>query len=145
MKCRSISQKEYFLGKKNPNYRGEKAKYQARHKWIYSHYGSINFCQLCFEKSINKYKYDWANISGEYKRDISDWVRLCRKCHKNFDKDYSKIGENSFSAKLKNEDIYRIRKCYKDKTFTIKELSNQYNLTFSTIYSIVKMLSWKHL
>jgi len=24
----------------------------------------------------------WHNISGEYKRDVSDWIRLCAKCHK---------------------------------------------------------------
>jgi len=28
---------------------------------------------------------NWANLSGQYKRDISDWVELCAKCHKNFD------------------------------------------------------------
>lgn len=28
----------------------------------------------------------WANISGKYLRDITDWVRLCVSCHKYFDK-----------------------------------------------------------
>jgi hypothetical protein len=29
--------------------------------------------------------FDWANISGEYLRDFSDWQQLCKLCHKAFD------------------------------------------------------------
>lgn len=83
VKCRRKSQGITIRGDGNPNWRGEKAKYQARHKWLYSCYGSINFCQHCYKKGNGW--YDWANISGKYKRDISDWVRLCRSCHVKFD------------------------------------------------------------
>jgi len=34
-------------------------------------------CQDCKKKP----PYDLANISQEYKRDLSDWEWLCRKCH----------------------------------------------------------------
>src|SRR6185312_1937249 len=27
----------------------------------------------------------WANISGKYKRDLSDWIALCTLCHTAFD------------------------------------------------------------
>lgn len=30
--------------------------------------------------------FQWANISGEYLRIVSDWKQLCVKCHKKFDK-----------------------------------------------------------
>lgn len=30
-------------------------------------------------------RYEWANISGEYKRDRSDWVMLCPSCHRKID------------------------------------------------------------
>ena len=29
--------------------------------------------------------YEWANISGEYKRNRNDFLRLCRTCHRRFD------------------------------------------------------------
>jgi len=31
-------------------------------------------------------KIHWANKSGEYLRDKDDWIRLCCKCHKKYDK-----------------------------------------------------------
>jgi hypothetical protein len=31
------------------------------------------------------HKIHWSNKSGKYLRDISDWRRLCVKCHKFFD------------------------------------------------------------
>jgi len=30
-------------------------------------------------------RYEWANISGEYKRDVSDYIQLCPSCHRKFD------------------------------------------------------------
>lgn len=29
--------------------------------------------------------YQWSNISGEYKRNLADWQRLCAKCHQLYD------------------------------------------------------------
>ena len=57
-------------------------------------------CACGCGKSLNKYdshnrvrtmlnghqsRYHWANVSGKYLRDISDWIQLCVKCHKQFD------------------------------------------------------------
>lgn len=30
-------------------------------------------------------QYSWANISREYRRDVTDWITLCASCHKLFD------------------------------------------------------------
>lgn len=57
--------------------------YRATHSWLYKSFEGINFCEACGNE--NAKEYDWANISGEYKRDINDWLRLCRKCHVRFD------------------------------------------------------------
>jgi hypothetical protein len=35
------------------------------------------FCQICGKEKTT----DLHNISGEYKREISDWIFVCRKCH----------------------------------------------------------------
>lgn len=52
--------------------------YSAVHKWITYHYGAPAFCENC---DIPAKRYHWANLSGEYLRDISDWARLCVRCH----------------------------------------------------------------
>ena len=30
-------------------------------------------------------KFEWANISGEYRIDRDDWARLCCRCHRRYD------------------------------------------------------------
>lgn len=55
----------------------------ALHKWVERNRGKPNQCEHCTTTDANR--YEWANISGQYKRDLSDWVRLCKKCHIAFD------------------------------------------------------------
>lgn len=62
-------------------WRGSLAKYRALHMWVVSRLGKANFCSK--DKNHKSSIYDWANISGEYKRDLNDWWSLCRKCNKN--------------------------------------------------------------
>ena len=56
--------------------------YSATHYWVYRYYGKANHCVECTKPSK---RFEWANISGEYKRDISDWMQMCTSCHKKFD------------------------------------------------------------
>jgi len=32
-------------------------------------------------------RYEWANVSGKYRREREDFVRLCKKCHCKMDKE----------------------------------------------------------
>lgn len=66
---------------------GMKMTYGSVHIWIKRMSGKPNFCESC-KRSDGESLYDWSNISGEYKRDLSDWQRLCRKCHIAFDVKY---------------------------------------------------------
>ena len=34
----------------------------------------------------NKSRYHWANLSGNYTKDLKDWVRLCVSCHLKMDR-----------------------------------------------------------
>jgi hypothetical protein len=61
----------------NPDFPNNKIHYTALHKWINRNFKMIKECSEC--KSNNN--LDWANISGEYKRDREDWKVLCRSCH----------------------------------------------------------------
>lgn len=65
------------------NWKGNKIGYWGVHCWLRRKYGKPNFCKIC--KSTTEKKYVWANISGKYKRDIKDYIRLCDKCHKKYD------------------------------------------------------------
>jgi hypothetical protein len=57
--------------------------YSGVHAWIKRQFGQPNFCENCI--TMDAKMFDWANISGKYLRDISDWARLCRGCHILFD------------------------------------------------------------
>jgi hypothetical protein len=69
---------ESKLEDKNPMWKGNEVKYGALHDWVKSHKPKSMFCEKC-GKVTNK--LDCANISGEYKRDISDYRWICRHCH----------------------------------------------------------------
>ena len=73
-------------GDKHYKWSGVKPKYSALHKWITKTYGQPMECEWCGFESENKYQIQWANKTGEYKRDKDDWLRLCAKCHYAFDR-----------------------------------------------------------
>lgn len=68
----------------NPNWKGDKAGYTSIHQWLYLRLGKPNICAHC--SSAKKKRYEWANINKKYKRNLSDWIRLCASCHRKYDK-----------------------------------------------------------
>lgn len=72
-----IHPKGINLGEKNGQWKGDNVGYGSIHDYIRYHLPKPDRCQICGE---NK-KLDLANISQEYKRDLSDWEWICRKCH----------------------------------------------------------------
>ena len=62
----------------------EKVSYAGIHKWVSREYGKPKYCEFC--NSVSQKKYQWANISNLYLRDINDWMRLCQKCHSKWDR-----------------------------------------------------------
>lgn len=64
---------------KHPNWKGEAVGLIALHQWINHNKPRPAACENCGE--VKKQKLDAANISGKYKRDLSDWSFLCRRCH----------------------------------------------------------------
>lgn len=55
------------------------SEYSAVHKWVKNKLGKPSICENC----VNGYSnvFQWANLSGEYRKDVSDWARLCGRCH----------------------------------------------------------------
>ena len=76
------SMKGKHLNELNPSWKGDNVGYVGLHSWIRRHYGTREQCDKC--GTTKKRMYHWANISGSYKRDRDDWIRVCVPCHKAF-------------------------------------------------------------
>ena len=66
-----------------------KMAYRGLHKWVERRLGKAKRCELCGLQDLptgKKRFFHWANKSRKYKKDLSDWVQLCMKCHKAYDK-----------------------------------------------------------
>lgn len=77
---------ESLLGDKNGLWRGDDVSYRSLHKWVVRHMGQPDGCEDCGKTGLSGHSIHWANKSKEYKRELSDWVRLCVACHRAFDK-----------------------------------------------------------
>jgi len=74
------------VGEKNINWKGDEVKYRSLHSWIHRYKGKPSECEYCLKNDLSGHQIHWANISHKYKRKLSDWLRLCAKCHKAYDK-----------------------------------------------------------
>lgn len=68
-------------GELNHCWKGDKVGYFALHEWIRKMLAKPFACNHC--EKIKPLQL--ANKSHEYKRDINDWLWLCRKCHHKYD------------------------------------------------------------
>lgn len=68
-----------MLGNDNPSWKGNAVKYRAIHMWVAQHRGKAKKCSN--NPNHISTRYHWANISGEYKRDLEDFRELCPKCN----------------------------------------------------------------
>jgi hypothetical protein len=74
-------------GEKSILWKGDNVGYRALHRWTENHLGKPTECEHCHKDNLSGHSIHWANKSGEYKREISDWIRLCALCHKKYDKE----------------------------------------------------------
>lgn len=64
-------------------WKGDRAGYHAVHLWLTKHFSKGRICEGCNTMSASR--LEWANISGEYKRERSDYKVLCPRCHRLLD------------------------------------------------------------
>lgn len=77
----SLGRKGKYTDDQSWTWKGSEVGYSALHKWVKRHLGKA---KKCINNPLHKFnKYEWANISGEYKRDLSDWHELCITCNRN--------------------------------------------------------------
>lgn len=62
----------------------DKLLHKRIHTWVYKELKNPTTCII--DKDHKAVKYHWANISQQYKLELSDWIQLCPKCHSTFDR-----------------------------------------------------------
>ncbi len=58
--------------------------YANTHSWVKKNKGLASECVKC--KNPKAKRYEWANISHRYKKDLNDYMAMCTKCHKEYDR-----------------------------------------------------------
>lgn len=72
-------------------WKGDKASYSSKHKWIQKHWIKTGVCENCGKSPQpfggRKWGIQWHSLDGEYNReDRKTWLELCKTCHNKFDK-----------------------------------------------------------
>src|SRR3990167_2616997 len=130
---------------RHPNWKGDDVGYGALHDWIRRNLGTPDTCGDCGKSGLTGKQIHWANKSGKYKRDITDWVRLCAKCHKKMDYLLQPRGEEHPNAKLNEKQVIEIKRLYKDSKLNQYELADKYHVTQATVSHILLDRIWKHI
>lgn|SRR3990167_380311 len=72
-------------GLNNRKWKGDGVAYRTIHNWVQRRLGTPDTCEHCGSSGLKGRQIHWANKSRSYKRDLQDWIRLCRHCHKKYD------------------------------------------------------------
>jgi hypothetical protein len=72
-----------------------KREYEDIHAWVRKTLGKPSTCWYCKRTDLFGHSIHWSNISCQYKKDVTDWVRLCAKCHLAYDNGTINIDEIS--------------------------------------------------
>lgn len=72
-------------GFRNHMWRGMKASYHSIHEWVVRNKGTPDKCKRCRKSGLKGREIHWANKDHKYRRILSDWIRLCSKCHGIYD------------------------------------------------------------
>ena len=70
-------------GERNHMWKADRVGYHGLHHWVARQKGKPQKCENCGDTSDRK--YEWANLSHKYKRDVDDWARFCTPCHRAYD------------------------------------------------------------
>ena len=118
-----IRTKRQTLEDKSPYWKGDDVVYFGLHQWLYRNFGKANKCEN--DESHTSKVFEWANLSGEYKRDRSDWKMLCQSCHRRKDAgEYCKRGHPLSGDNIRPNRKHRVcRACAKMHDLKTREES----------------------
>lgn len=73
-------------GKNHGEWKGEKAGYVTIHVWVRRWKGKPTNCEQCGKLKTTPHSIQWANKDHKYRRKLEDYMALCVKCHRAWDK-----------------------------------------------------------
>lgn len=91
--CTNVCSKS---GEHSHRWKGEGVGIDALHTYMRKAIPKPTMCQCCQKEPPR----DLANISNEYKRDVSDWEWLCRRCHMSKDGRLNNLKQFEFKKDL---------------------------------------------
>lgn len=75
-----------LMGKAHHLWKGDRVGNVGLHLWVRRRLGKPKLCKHCIlEGKINTHNIQWCNKSHKYKRDLRDWLELCRPHHMKYD------------------------------------------------------------
>lgn len=105
---------EKIGGSKNPGWKGDNVSYITLHKWIRNHLPKPELCQICKKLPPKQL----SNISGKYKRDVTDYQWVCIRCHMVFDDRLEPFMKLNKGRKHSDESRKRMGLAFKGKKLT---------------------------
>mgnify|MGYP006360080023 CR=1 FL=1 len=67
---------------KHHMWKGDNVGYRGLHYWIQRKLGKPTKCTQCGKNKTTPKSIQWANVDGEYRRNVDDYIALCASCHK---------------------------------------------------------------
>ena len=122
-------------GDRHHAWRGDAVGYGPMHSWLSRHYTHAAACDECGDADR---PLQWANVSGEYRReDRDDWRSLCPSCHKLFDG--PKAGPDHPRSALTAEQIATIKAEYVPRKVPLRVFADRYGVSVQTIHRAVNL------
>ena len=121
----------YRRAENNPSWKGEDAGYSAIHAWMIRNYGNPHKCQVCNLKGKRvgrRWNIEWANRTGKFLREKSDWIALCKRCHYAQDRESYRKDGAYISAKLTPDDVQEIRGKYVRGVYSLYKVAKEYGI-----------------
>ena len=92
-RCKTL--KQYERPENHWHYQGKAGNTAATHRWVGRTRVKPNECDWCGaperKARDSRSLLFWANLSGEYLRDLNDWACLCMNCHWKLDNQIAKL------------------------------------------------------
>jgi hypothetical protein len=136
----SIDKRVAYLGEGNPKWRGNDAKYPARHVRVRTARGHAS--EYPCAGDCGKSGFEWAHIHDTDPFDVMNYQAMCVKCHRAYDKPAVLRGEQHPRAKL-NWDKVRDIRTRLDNGETQGSLAIEYDVLQGTISKIHRKVIWK--
>jgi len=69
-----------------------KKKYYSIHRWVRKNKGKPKGCVL-IRRNLGECSnyFDWANLDGKYRRNLNDYIPMCRRHHFIHDRQFNVI------------------------------------------------------